>query len=243
VALVIGICDDSAEQVDLLLRFLNSYPGNDGFELIHSTQPQDFMKALETRRPELVLLDIDMGDTNGIQMGDEIKTRYPDTVIIYITAHEKYALEAFRVRAFHYLLKPLTREKFISVMDEALEHIRGRAATRREKSFSIQIKGEFLCVPYSDIFCFEKTGHRVKIHTSAREIFYYGNLQELLGRLDASLFLQCHQGYIVNLDKIRSFREKTLFLEKGLELPVSRSYGEAVREALARRLFAGRETK
>ncbi len=239
-AFIIGICDDSAEQVALLLKLLNGYSGNDSFEIVQSTRPAAFLAELEVKRPEIVLLDIDMGETNGIELGDQIKALYPDTVVIYITAHEKYALEAFRVRAFHYLLKPLTKEKFIQVMDEALEHIRSKGP---EKIFSLQIKGEFLSILHSDIFYFEKIGHRIKIKTSEREIYYYGNLQELTEQLDGSSFLQCHQGYIVNADKIRSFREKTLFLEKGSELPVSRSYVGPVREALAKRLFAGRDAK
>lgn len=242
-ALVIGICDDSAEQVELLLKFLCDYPGNDGFKIVQSTQPKAFLAELEVKKPELILLDIDMGETNGIQLGEQIKALYPDAVVIYITAYEKYALEAFRVRAFHYLIKPLTKEKFIHVMDEALEYIRGRAVSGPEKSFSVQIKGEFISIPYSDIFYFEKIGHRIKIQTSEREIYYYGNVQELPEQLDGSSFLQCHQGYIVNMDKIRSFREKMLFLENKLELPVSRSYVEPVRDALAKRLFAGRESK
>ena len=242
-ALVIGICDDSAQQVALLLKFLNSYPGNDGFEIIQATQPTAFLAELKAKRPELVLLDIDMGETNGIQLGNQIKALYPDAIVIYITAHEKYALEAFRVRAFHYLLKPLTKEDFFHVMDEALEFIRSKASGEAEKSFSVQIKGEFISIPYSDIFYFEKIGHRVKIQTSEREIYYYGNVQELTEQLDGSSFLQCHQGYMVNMGKIRSFREKTLFLENGHELPVSRSYVEPVRDALAKRLFAGRDPK
>ena len=240
---VIGICDDSLEQVELLLKYLGSYPGFDSFETVQSTHPQSFLAELKTNKPEIVLLDIDMGDTNGIQLGEKIKSLYPDTVIIYITAHEEYAVKAFEVHAFHYLLKPLTKEHFFLVMDEALAYIRKKLPAEPAKTFSIQIKGEFISVPYSIIFYFEKTGRRIKIHTSEREVYYYGNLQELPGKLDAASFLQCHQGYIVNVDKIRSFREKTLFLEKGLALPVSRSYMEQVREALARMLFAGRDAK
>lgn len=242
-AMVIGICDDFPGQVELLLQYLDSYPGNDGFEIVKSMQPQDFLVLLEEKKPQLVLLDIDMGEINGIQLGDSIKALLPDIVIIYITAHEKYAVDAFKVRAFHYLLKPLKKENLFSVLDEAQEYIRSRSAQKAEKSFSIQIKGEFVCIPYSSIFYFEKIGHQIKIHTSTRDVNYYGKLQELLGQLDSENFFQCHQGYIVNIEKIRSFREKTLFLEKNLELPVSRSYNEAVRDALAKKLFTGKETK
>lgn len=240
---VIGICDDSLEQVELLLKYLGSYTGLEGFETVHSTQPDAFLEQLNRKKPDIVLLDIDMGETNGIQLGEKIKVLYPDTVIIYITAHEEYALNAFAVRAFHYLLKPLKKEHFFLVMDEALAYISKKSPAEPAKTFSIQVKGEFICVPHSDICCFEKIGRRIRIHTSEREIYYYGNLQELPDMLRNDTFLQCHQGYIVNVDKIRSFREKTLFLEKGLAIPVSRSYMEQVRDSLARMLFAGREAK
>ena len=164
-------------------------------------------------------------------------------MIIYITAHEEYALKAFAVRAFHYLLKPLAKEQFFRAMDEALAYVTQKGTAESSKIFSVQIKGEFLCVPHGDIFYFEKIGRRIKIQTSAREIFFYGNLQELAEKLDGAPFLQCHQGYIVNTEKIRSFRDKTLYLEKGLAIPVSRSYTETVREALVRMLFPGRKSK
>ncbi len=238
---VIGICDDSPEQVELLLRFLGSYPGKDSFEAVCSTKPEAFFAEISEKRPDIVLLDIDMGETNGIQLGEKIKALYPQAVIIYITAHEEYALKAFAVRAFHYLLKPLAKEQFYAVMEEALATIRRISwAEEPPRTFSIQIKGEFISIPYSDIACFEKIGRRIKIHAPGRDVYYYGNMQELPGLLESSSFLQCHQGYIVNMEKIRSFREKTLYLENGLALPVSRPYMETVREALAKRLFAGR---
>ncbi|MPM12214.1 Transcriptional regulatory protein NatR [bioreactor metagenome] len=240
-ALTIGVCDDCPEQVRLLLQYLHDYPDNDGFELLHSTDPKEFLNAIEEKQPELVFLDIDMGEMSGIRLGDAIKAICPETVIIYITAYEKYALEAFRVRAFHYLLKPVTKEKFYRVLDEAKKQIENSFAPKKEGAFSVKVRGEFVRLPYGDIFYFEKIGHRVKVYTASRELFFYDKLSNLTQQLDKATFLQCHTGYIVNVDKIRSFREKTLYLEGGHELPVSRSYAEEVRGKLAKMLFAERE--
>lgn len=239
---VISICDDSLEQVEQLQKYLYSYPGLSGLEVVQSTDPMAFLSSLAEIKPDIVLLDIDMGKTNGIQLGEKIKDLYPSTVIIYITAHEEYALKAFALRAFHYLLKPLTKDQLFAVIDEALAYMqKNKPENAPANIFSIQTKGEFISVPYTDIFYFEKIGRRIKIHTANRDIYYYGNLQELPELLNASSFLKCHQGYIANIEKIRSFREKTLFLADGLALPVSRSYIETVRDSLAKRLFAGRD--
>ena len=239
--LTVGICDDFPGQVELLAHYLDSPPGGDEFDLVKATDPEDFLMKLETVRPQLVFLDIDMGESDGISLGEKIRVLYPDTVIIYITAYEKYALEAFRVRAFHYLLKPLTREKFNRTLEEAVGFIRAKVGTKPAKTFTIQTKSEINRLDYSDIFYFEKTGHRIKIHTEKRDIYYYDNLSNLLGEIDRDCFIQCHQGYVANVDKIRGFRDKTLFLDGNLKLPVSRSFIESVKEMLARKLFDGKD--
>ena len=239
--LTVGICDDFPGQVELLADYLDNPPDGDEFDVFKATDPEEFLMKLETVRPHLVFLDIDMGETDGISLGEKIRALYPETVIIYITAYEKYALEAFRIRAFHYLLKPLTREKFNRTLGEAVGFIRERIGRKPAKFFTVHAKGEINRLEYSDIFYFEKTGHRIKVHTENRDIYYYDNLSNLLGEIDRDCFIQCHQGYVANVDKIRGFRDKTLFLDGNLKLPVSRSFIESVKEMLARKLFEGKE--
>lgn len=241
-AYTIGICDDNPEQLHLLRKYLDTYSQDtDQFSILESTEPVVFLNMLQASKPHLVFLDIDMGEMNGIQLGDRLKSLYPETAIVYVTAHEKYALEAFRVRAFHYLLKPLTREKFSWVFEEAVRSIKRINENKPVKTLTIQTKEEIICLAYSDIFYFEKVSHKIKVHTENRDIYYYDNFLNLIEAIDANCFIQCHQGYIANIGKIRGFRDKTLFLDGNLKLPVSRSYTERIKEMLAKRLFAGKE--
>jgi DNA-binding LytR/AlgR family response regulator len=239
----IGICDDCTEQVDLLAGFLHGCGEYGEFRVIHASEPEAFFETLKTDRPDLVFLDIDMDGMTGIELGEKIRALYENTVLIYITGYEKYAFEAFQLRAFHYLLKPVTLERFRQVLSEALNHIQKEDAGKTEKTFSVANKGELLNLPYRDICYFEKIGHQIKIHALAREVYYYDNLGSLLAGLDGETFVQCHQGYIVNVDKVRAFRGKTLYLDGGVQLPVSRSFAEQVREVLKKHLFAGRGKK
>ena len=241
---MIGICDDQPEQIQLLRQYLNSSQNAGEFVIVESTEPQDFLEKLAESKPQLVFLDIDMNGTDGmdgIRLGEAIRSLNEDAVVVYVTAHEEYALEAFRVRAFHYLLKPLTKEKFNPVLEEAFKTIQRNQAAKPEKCFNLQMKGELVSLNCSQIYYFEKSGHRIRIHTKTGDVYYYGNLSGLPGKFDDGSFLQCHQGYVVNTDKIRSFKEKTLFLEGGFQLPVSRSFAENVRETLVKKLFAGKE--
>lgn len=233
----IGICDDLPEEIDILSKFIEKYSSSDHYETIKANQPREFLHALKNTKPDIVFLDIDMGEINGIQLGDMLRTLYPDVIIVYISAYENYALEAFRVRAFHYLLKPITRDQFFVVMDEALASIRRSLTPRPEISFGVKIKGETIRLLYRDIFYFEKIGHRIKIHTTTQDVYFYDKLSSLTDLLDPSCFFQCHAGYIVNADKIRVFRDRKLILDNGFELPVSRTYLDQVKDKLSAMLF------
>jgi len=112
---------------------------------------------------------------------------------------------------------------------------------KTDKKISIQNKGELLNLPYRDICYFEKIGHQIKIHMLFREVMYYNNFTSLLAGLDGDAFVQCHQGYIANVDKIRAFRDNTLFLDGNVQLPVSRTFAEQVKEVLKKHLFTGGE--
>jgi len=236
----VGICDDCIEQVNLLAGFLKGCGEYGGFRVIHASEPKAFLGALGTYRPDLVFLDIDMEGMNGITLGEKIRELYENTIIIYITGYEKYAFEAYQLRAFHYLLKPVTEERFRQVLREALAYLQKEDAGKN-MTFSVWNKGEMLNLPCRDICYFEKIGHQIKIQAVSREIAYYDNFNSLLAKLDGDTFVRCHQGYIANVDKIRAFRDKTLFLDGSIQLPVSRTFAEQVRETLKKHLFAGRE--
>lgn len=239
--ITVGLCDDCCEQVELLAGYIKRYSEARDIEIFYSTEPEVFLSQIEERKPQLLFLDIDMERMNGIELGEKIRESLKDAVIIYITGYEKYALEAFRIRAFHYLIKPMNRESFLQVFEEACDLIEKRSRREPQKSFTLQNKGELIVINYSDIYYFEKTGHKIKIRTTDRDIFYYGNMYRLLEKLDRNQFIQCHQGYIVNMDKVRCFHERSLYLGENLKLPVSRSCVERVKELMTKQLFSGKE--
>ncbi|HBE80124.1 MAG TPA: DNA-binding response regulator [Firmicutes bacterium] len=239
-SITVGICDDCPEQIELLKGYLYRFDNGAGLTVVSSADPLEFLARLKENKPDLVFLDIDMRELNGIELGEKIRAEYEAVIIVYITAYEQYALEAFRVRAFHYLLKPLTEEKFARVFQEAVGVIQkivfGKTA---KKSFVVRRKDETICLDYDDIDYFEKAGHKIKVHTGNSALDYYGNFIKLLEEIDPGFFVQCHQGYIVNINKVRGYRDKTIFLEGNLPVPVSRSYTINVKERLAKKLFTG----
>lgn len=80
---------------------------------------------------------------------------------------------------------------------------------------------------------------KVKVHTKKASYEYYGTISELIEKLDMNVFIQCHQGYIVNINKIKELKsDRISFHESNLEVPVSRKYKPIVRKALEQKLFS-----
>ncbi len=166
----VGICDDNTEQVMLLKQYVESHQSKNEYEIITSSNPVEFWDLVIKTRIQIAFLDIDMDSMDGINLGDKIKSLYKETVIVYVTAHEKYALEAFRVRAFHYLLKPLKKEKFTQVLDEVSVFIRNKNMEKPVKTFPIKTNKKIISLDYSDIYYFEKIHHKIKIlHTAGNQ--------------------------------------------------------------------------
>lgn len=239
---VIGVCDDNPDQILLIKQYLNNFPWKKELTIIEATEANEFLSLIQENKPDFVLLDIDMGEINGIELGKKIRSLFDDILIIYVTAHENYAVDAFQVRAFHYLLKPISISKFNEVLNETVEFL-GKTHNNKQKNFIIKTKKEIISFDYNDIYYFEKIGHRIKMYSKFREILYYDNFRNLINELDVDLFIKCHQGYIVNIDKIKSFRNQTLFLHGDYEIPVSRSKSEIVREVFTKKLFYRGESR
>ena len=233
----IGICDDSLEQIKVIREYLKRYCGQDSIETIESTNPPKFLSLLENRKPDCVFLDIDMGQYNGIDLGRSIHDRMPKLPIVYVTAFRKYAAEAFNVRAFHYLIKPITPKQINQLLDELCLYLKEQKKLTQAKTLVIKTRKETVSLDCQEILYFEKDAHRIWVRTEQRDLYYYDNFSNLLEEIDSSVFLRCHQGYIVNIHKVKSYCNNTLELSGGVQLPVSRTYGDMVREALANKLF------
>jgi DNA-binding LytR/AlgR family response regulator len=127
------------------------------------------------------------------------------------------------------------------VLAEALAFIEKSSTAVPDRVFTVQRKGETISLLMAGIACFEKVGHKIRIRAGNHCEEYYGNFIQLMTQIGNQDFIQCHQGYIVNVGKIRAFRDKTIYLDDGNQVPVSRTYAEKVRDALAKRLFSGED--
>lgn len=212
----IGICDDEKE-ICLQIR-----------KLILSMAPESQVRYFcsgkqllaERQRFDILFLDIQMSDMNGMEIARTLRERREDTVLIFVTALKEYVFEAFDVSAFHYLLKPLERDKFASVFQEALREAEKRLRSREEALF-FQTKSRSFTLLRSDILYVENCRRKVDIHTLHQTETIYATMarmEELLG----NGFFRCHRGYLVNMAYIAQYSADSILLHNGEAIYLSR---------------------
>lgn len=207
-------------------------------------------------RPDLVFLDIQMPGSDGFDVLRRLKTaKLP--AIVFVTAHDEYAIRAFEIEAIDYLLKPFDRRRFNESLRRARKRIespqpendvpeRLLAAVKQIEQlareprdaqwsrFVVKVRDRMIFVPASDIDWIESEGKYVRLHCGASKHLVREAISEVESRLDAREFARIHRRIIVNLRKVtemyRGFGgDYIVSLTTGEKLTVSRRYWSRVR--------------
>lgn len=212
---------------------------------------QAIRKAIE-EKPQLVFLDVNMPGINGIDVAKELTALEPKPLIVFITAYDSYAVSAFEVSAFDYLLKPVSEERLRNSLDRIRSMVSSREARVLDKldklsgelglSRSTRIVGyqNGMLFPIElDEILFLTLEEKNTIVVCERGKFQInGTLSELQEKLSDRKFFRSHKSYIVNLDRIDSiepwFNSTYNIHIKGIDetIPVSRTYAKAFKEAM-----------
>lgn len=221
------ICDDSEDNLLELERMLLQYnarvPGL-SFEIEKFTDAALLLHKIQSQEPaDVYILDIVMSDISGIDLGREIRKKCEKCIIIYITASDRFALDAYDILAIRYLLKPVEEKRFFEAMDYALSHIRNK----NEPIFSVKTKNGLEAVPYCEIEYIENSARKLDIHLAGGDritsIYIRKSFEEEVKELlEAKNFLCVHKSFIVNLDYVRRLCQNNVIMNSGISIPVSR---------------------
>ena len=244
------IVDDEAPARAKLVRLL----GDDGrFEL--AGKAADGIAAvgeIERLRPDLLLLDIQMPGLTGFEVLRAVgATACPK--VIFSTAHDRYALEAFEAHAVDYLLKPYDAERFRVALDKACAQLRaGSVDTTLLEALLARYPGAhgpylerllvkrddgWIPIPLDRVRRLSAEGKHVRVFEPGGEHVVRDGLAELEARLDPARFVRIHRSRIVNIERIAKLSplfngDHTVRLQDGTELTLSRTYREALFRAL-----------
>lgn len=226
----VAVCDDDAKDGRHICGLAEQILQERGIEaqisLFHS--PGQLLSDIETMhsRYDLFLLDILMGETNGIELAQILRGSGSRGVLIYTTSSRDYAIDGYKVQASGYLLKPIEKD--------ALDTAIGRILARRD-AILVESEGVLKTLLLSDIQYAEALGHYVTLRTGQGEaVKLRATLTEVQRRLGAARFVRCHKGYLVNLAQVREVGTNHILLHGGTTIPLGRQYRYELQKGMVR---------
>jgi len=194
--------------------------------------PVEALIYIEEEQPNLVFLDINMPDINGMQFANILKQ---PPAIIFTTAYREYAPESYNVGAVDYLLKPILFDRFMLAVQKVQARLMAtpqqekRQGIIKEASKFIFIKSDsrFFKVNLSDILFIEGMRDYVAIHTKEQKILTLSGIEKILNRLPKGEFMRVHRSFIVALRHIKLIQHNHISIN-GKDIPISNSYKAAL---------------
>lgn len=227
----IAIIEDSGQELSLLERCLQSYlSSRQVYRVIDTyTSGEAFLENWPSKSYDLVFLDILMEGISGIEVARKIRETDSECLLIFISSSKEYALQGFEVRAFDYLLKPLSEERFQKTMDlcqnELAKHIR---------YIEVKESRTLVKIPLNEIIYTDYYNHYIQIHTAARLIRSYQQFDVFSPLLLCyPQFLCCYLNCIVNMDHVDSVDKHDFVMENGERVPITRGNRNSIYQQYA----------
>ena len=216
---------------------------------------REAVRVIEEQSPDLLFLDVQMPELDGFGVLQELDpARMP--VVIFVTAHDRFALKAFEVHAVDFLLKPFDRERFQTALKRAKERIAQKrpgeldqrlAALLAElkpdtgslERLAIKTSGRVLFVKTNDVDWIEAADNYVNLHVGNESHMHRETLTALAERLPSRKFLRISRSTIVNVDRIKELQplfhgEYAVILRNGKTLTLSRSYRDVLDQLIGK---------
>jgi two-component system LytT family response regulator len=206
------------------------------------------VEAIRAQRPDLVMLDVQMPEMDGFGVLRAIGAEHMPPVI-FVTAHDRYAIQAFEVNAIDYLLKPVTRERCSQALDRVRERIGAGQDNRHVMSLlqqlaapprylarvALRTAGKICFVSIEDILFVQAAENYVQLHLKNGRHLLHVPMATFESSLDPQIFLRIHRSLVVNVKHIQELEtgphgEYIVVLHGGARLQSSRSYHEKIKK-------------
>jgi two-component system LytT family response regulator len=219
------VADDEPAARRGVRQLLAAFPS---FEVIGECRDgAEVLTALDTLRPDVVFLDIQMPGLGGF---DVIRRRTPDRMpaVVFLTAYDQFALNAFAAQALDYLVKPVTESRFAATMKRLTRQLRGESKnTERERAIVVTTSRGQVVVPLREIEWIEAADNYARIWTGGRNFLLRESLGTLEERIGSNGFARAHRRALVRVESVQRLTmtdagETVAILTSGARIPVSR---------------------
>ena len=226
----IAVIDDNSTDSEYVTTLVKRWAeGNFAVQIVTFPSAEAFLFTYEEDKNwDILLLDIEMGAMNGVELAKKIRQENQAVQIIFITGFPDFVGEGYEVAALHYLMKPVSAEKLSAVLDRAVVHL-----GKREKYLTVSHDRQQEFVPVSEILYVEAERQYVLIHTAGEVYRMKASLSETRDKLD-EFFFQCQRSFLVNLRYVKRINSGNVVLKNGEEVPISRGMAEKIGKEIVR---------
>ena len=214
----IVVCDDNLNIISEIKEMLNEYSAIKNIPLEISAFDNGKAVLESNDNYNIAILDVEMPDMNGIALGEELRKRNKQIVLIYLTAHSQYLDSALNLNAARFFEKPIDKDRFFSGIDNALERIDNTTINFFIRDDKTQVR-----VTAESIIYIEILHRKTKVVTEDKTYFTTHTLDYFKDRLVSSIFAQPHKSYIINFNFITAYERGKIVLDGRYKIPVSRS--------------------
>ncbi len=225
---LVAICEDEEQERQALAALVYKWARQWGYtcEVRLFACGEEFLFAYEDDKAyDILLLDMEMGETSGLQVARRVREHGSRAEILFVTSHFEFAGEGYEVDALHYLVKPVEEGKLMEVLSKAA----GRLLTE-PPSIVITCEGETVKLYEQDIRYVESFGHYIVIHTGDGNYKIKENISAFAEKL-GNAFFRTHRSYLVSLQHIIRISRTSITIQGGTELPLARGNYDAVNRA------------
>ena len=183
---------------------------------------------LRDHQPDLLYLDIQMPDLSGLEF---LRTLSQPPMVIFTTAHRKFAVEGFELDAVDYLMKPISFERFLKASNKALQLKENQTHSPSEEYFFIKSGKQYIKINFEEITFIESAKDYVFIFTEDQRHMALLTLKQIEDKLPSQLFLRVHRSYMVAISAIDRIEGNRIKIGEH-EIPISRNLQEHVFDQL-----------
>jgi two-component system LytT family response regulator len=226
----------------------------DAITILEAKNGQEAASLIRDERPDVVFLDVQMPDMNGFDVVRQVgAAAMPD--VIFVTAHDHFAIRAFEINALDYLLKPVAEERFAEALNRARARLKRRgddserivsllqtlaSPPRTLTRMAVRSAGRTSFVNLEDVRWIQGAENYVQLHTATTEHLVQMTIQSLLDLLDPDMFVRIHRSIIVNVRHIShietgSHGNYDFTRNNGARVHSSRSYTDAIKKLISNR--------
>ncbi len=224
----LAICDDNEADVQYISELVKDWAHLRQRQITIDTFPSAeafLFQYAEQKDYDILLLDVEMGEMDGVSMAKTVRRDNQSVQIVFITGYSDYIAEGYEVAALHYLVKPVHEEKLMDVLDRAVERLK-----KDESILLLEFPGETVRIPFLEIRYLDVQRNYVTVH-SKQEYTVKHTLSELEALLDER-FYRIGRSCIINLYYIRKVTKTEVHLSDGSILPLPRGQYENLNRAI-----------